>query len=516
MATVTLLRPPLLVPTWSDSGPLTPPIGPAYLAASLRQAGHVARIVDGLGENPFQVTPLFDNKVLAIGLRSEEIVERIQPDTTLIGVSCMFSQDWPEIRRLIQLTRARFPNIPIVAGGEHITATPAFTLDSTPEVNVCVMGEGEETIVELAEAVDTGGSFESIKGLYVRAEGGNHSTGPRTRIRNLDDIPLPAWDLVPLDKYLDNGLGYGVDLGRSMPIIATRGCPYQCTFCSNPEMWTTRWYAREPAQVLDEIQLYQDKYAATNFDFYDLTAIVKRKWIIDFTNLILERKMKFTWQLPSGTRSEAIDEEVCRLLYASGCRNMSYAPESGSMAVLKRIKKVVKLDRLEASVLSAVRNGLNVKLNIIMGFPKEKREELGETVRFLARMGFAGVHDMSISLFSPYPGSELYHDLRKAGRIPELSDEYFLSLCAYKDFSQSSAHTDGLSPRVLNFYRILGIVTFYGIQYTVRPWRIVRLFTNLLQHRQESRLDKSLQDLARRMRSRREPSPAVKRAGVAG
>ena len=65
-------------------------------------------------------------------------------------------------------------------------------------------------------------------------------TGPRTRIRNLDDIPWPAWDLVPLDKYLDHGLGYGVDLGRSMPILATRGCPYQCTFCSNPEMWTTR------------------------------------------------------------------------------------------------------------------------------------------------------------------------------------------------------------------------------------------------------------------------------------
>src|SRR5918992_5477670 len=83
MATVTILRPPLLVPTWSDSGPLTPPIGPAYLAASLRQAGHEARIVDGLGENPFQVTPLFDNKVMAIGLRSEEIAERIQPDTEL-------------------------------------------------------------------------------------------------------------------------------------------------------------------------------------------------------------------------------------------------------------------------------------------------------------------------------------------------------------------------------------------------------------------------------------------------
>jgi radical SAM superfamily enzyme YgiQ (UPF0313 family) len=516
MATVTLLRPPLLVPTWSDSGPLTPPVGPAYLAASLLQAGHVARIVDGLGENPFQVTPLFDNKVMAIGLRSEEIAERIQPDTDLIGISCMFSQDWPEVRRLIQMVRRRFPAVPIVAGGEHITATAGFTLDSTPEIDVCVMGEGEETLVDLANAVDRRGGFDAIAGLLLRSPNGNRATGTRTRIRNLDDIPLPAWDLVPIDKYLDNGLGYGVDLGRSMPIIATRGCPYQCTFCSNPEMWTTRWYARDPEKVLDEIALYQEKYGATNFDFYDLTAIVKRKWIIEFTNRILERGMTFTWQLPSGTRSEAIDEEVCRLLYASGCRNMSYAPESGSPEVLKRIKKVVKLERLEASVLAAVRNGLNVKLNIIMGFPKESRKELGQTVRFLARMGFAGVHDMSISLFSPYPGSELYHDLRKSGEIPELSDEYFLSLCAYKDFSQTISYSDDVTPRILNVYRILGFLVFYGIQYTVRPWRVVRLLMNLLQHRQESRLDKSLQDLARRLRNRRHPVPAVKRAGAAG
>ena len=100
MAVITLVRPPLLVPTWSDSGPMTPPIGPAYLAASLRQAGHTPRIIDGLGENPFEVTSLFDNKVTAIGLRSEEIVDRIEPDTGLIGVSCMFSQDWPEVARL--------------------------------------------------------------------------------------------------------------------------------------------------------------------------------------------------------------------------------------------------------------------------------------------------------------------------------------------------------------------------------------------------------------------------------
>jgi radical SAM superfamily enzyme YgiQ (UPF0313 family) len=512
MATVTLLRPPLLVPTWSDSGPLTPPIGPAYLASSLRQAGHTARIVDGLGERPAQITSLFNGSVMAMGLRSEEIVERIEPGNDLIGVSCMFSQDWPEIRRLIELVRRRFPEVPIVAGGEHVTAVAGFTLDSTPEVDVCVMGEGEETIVELAQAVDRQSAFDAIPGLLLRGPDGPRSTGPRGRIRDIDAIPWPAWDLVPLANYLDNLLGYGVNRGRSMPMLATRGCPYQCTFCSNPEMWTTRWYARNPELVLDEIQAYQEQYGATNFDFYDLTAIVKRSWIIQFTNRILERKMVFTWQLPSGTRSEAIDEEVSRLLYASGCRNMSYAPESGSPDVLKRIKKVVKLDRLEASVLGAVRNGLNVKLNIIMGFPNESRRELNQTLRFLARMGSAGVHDMSISLFSPYPGSELYHELRAAGAIAELSDEYFLGLGAYKDFSQSHSYTDGLSPRVLNLYRVLGFATFYGTQYAVRPWRVLRLVKNLVTHRQESRLDKSLQDLAHRLRNWRRSAPPPTRA----
>src|SRR5690606_33521770 len=219
-------------------------------------------------------------------------------------------------------------------------------------------------------------------------------------------------------------------------------------------------------------------------------------------------KMVFTWQLPSGTRSEAIDDEVSRLLYASGCRNMSYAPESGSPEVLKRIKKVVKLDRLEASVVGAVRAGLNVKLNIIMGFPDESREELNQTIRFLARMGLAGVHDMSISLFSPYPGSELYHELRRSGVIPDLSDEYFLSLGAYKDFSQSASYSKGVDARTLNRYRILGFLVFYGIQYTVRPWRVARLLLNLARNRQESRLDKSIQDLARRLRNRRQSGPA--------
>ncbi len=501
MAKVSLVRPPVQVPKWSDSGPLTPPIGPAYLAAALRAKSHSVSIVDGLGESPFQMTSLYDNKVIAIGLKIEEIVERVKPDSEIIGISCMFSQDWPYIRLLVQQLRKQFPSALIVAGGEHITAVGEFTLKNCPEIDYCVAGEGEETAVSLADHYDGTRCYGDIPGLLGRFDGEINYTGDRERIKEIDNIAPPAWDLVPLSNYLDNGLGYGVNLGRNMPIIATRGCPYQCTFCSNPDMWTTAWYARNPALVLEEMVSYQERYDVTNFDFYDLTAIVKRKWIIQFTDLILSQENRFYWQLPSGTRSEALDEEVCRRLYLSGCRNISYAPESGSPAVLKRIKKFVKLKRLEKSVKGAVHNRLNIKLNIIIGFPDESEREIKETIRFLIRMAILGVHDAAIAQFSPYPGSELFSKLRKEQKIPELTDEYFLSLGAYKDFSSSFSYADKISPEKQNYYRLLGLFLFYSVQYLVRPWRFIWIIYNFIRGKQQSRLDKSLQDLATRAHS---------------
>ena len=229
--------------------------------------------------------------------------------------------------------------------------------------------------------------------------------------------------------------------------------------------------------MLDEIQTYQERYGATNFDFYDLTAIVKRSWIIQFTQTILERKMEFTWQLPSGTRSEAIDDEVSRLLYESGCRNMSYAPESGSPEVLKRIKKVVKLDRLEASVLGAVRNGLNVKLNIIMGFPERVAEGAGPDGAFSRPDGVRRRprHEhLAVLAVSRVPSC--ITSFGRSGRIPELSDEYFLGPVRLQGLlAVHLVHRRRDSRAILNMYRMLGFLVFYGVQYAVRPWRMVRL-----------------------------------------
>ena len=495
---ITLVRPPALLTRHSVQGALTPPIGLAYLASSLIEAGHSVNVVDAIGEAPFQVTSLFDNKILATGLLKDEIIEQVPPHTDLIGVSCMFSQDWPYVRQLIESLKRKFPQVPIFAGGEHITAMPKFVLETCPALEYCVLGEGEETLVDLVNHLANSSIIEEVDGLAFRQDGKVLRTSPRARIRAIDDIPLPAWHLVPLENYLSNGLSYGVNRGRNIPMLATRGCPYRCTFCSNPSMWTTKWIARQPELVLDEIEQYIKEYHITNVEFYDLTAIVRKDWIVRFCQLIKERNLQFTWQLPSGTRSEAIDKEVSKLLYQAGCLNLTYAPESGSAETLKKVKKKINLNRMLSSMKDAIENGVNIKVSIIIGFPNETRYEVWQTLWFLVKMAWVGVHDVAIALFCPYPGSELFQELVEDNQIVEFSDDYFLDLTCYTNMAQAISWSRNISSKELQFLRISGVLIFYGTQYTLRPWRFVRLFLNLISKREESRLDKVLQDYVRR------------------
>ncbi|MBN8218017.1 MAG: B12-binding domain-containing radical SAM protein [Spirochaetes bacterium] len=498
MSIITLVRPPCLISKGTLQGPITPPIGVAYLASSLLKAGHEAHIIDALGEAPFRHHPCFKGRMIAIGLSVIEILKRIPPRSEIIGLSCMFSQDWPYSHRILKAIRVQFPDALLIAGGEHVTAMADDLLRSCPEIDLCVLGEGEEAVVDIANALAAKGDFSRVAGLALRRNGNLLVTEPRARLRALDEIPPPAWELTPIHQYLDNDLGYGVDLGRSMPILATRGCPYQCTFCSNAAMWTPRWYARDPARVLDEIQHYLTHYRATNIDFFDLTAIVKREWILEFCALVKSRGMHFTWQLPSGTRSEAIDRDVCRALHEAGCRNMTYAPESGSPEVLRRIKKKVDLKNLMRSMRGAIREGMNVKTNIIIGFPDETKREVWQTIRFVCKMALAGIHDVSVSMFSPYPGSELFNQMKAAGKLPPLDEGYYLSLSSYTDITATIGWSENLTSRQLAFYRIFALLAFYSLQYAARPWRLVLLIVHFLGNKQVSRLDKSLHDFLKR------------------
>lgn len=305
--------------------------------------------------------------------------------------------------------------------------------------------------------------------------------------------------MMPLENYLVRGFGFGVNRGRSMPLLASRGCPYQCTFCSNPTMWTTRWIPRDPDLLLDEMQHYQKVYGIENFDFYDLTAIVKKNWIVSFCQKIEERGMKFTWQLPSGTRSEAIDDEVAALLYKSGCRNMSYSPESGSPGVLERIKKKIHVDAVVKSIASAYQQKMNVKCNIIFGFPGETLKEVFESYRFIARIAWAGAYDISVWAFSPYPGSELFEQISGTGRIV-MNDAYYDSLRSYADPSKTVSYSEHFGDGTLKVLRLIGTVIFYLTAWGRRPYRPFRIVWNLINGVQESRAEMGLYNLIRRAR----------------
>lgn len=496
---VCLIRPPIVVPAHNITTMFTPPLGLAYLAGALREAGFEVVFIDGVGLS-LETRHPWDNETYIYGLDLPAIVERIPEDVGMIGVNAGFSFEWPACRALVRLIRERFPGTLLVAGGEHITARPEGSLEDSP-LDIGVLGEGEETAVEIARAQAAGHlDPAAIQGVVYRTPDGSLArTERRARKRDIDDIPLPAWDLTPIRNYLDRGFGFGVNRGRSMPVVASRGCPYQCTFCSNPTMWTQRWIVRDPDRLLDEMEACMRDYGATNFDFYDLTAIVKKSWILEFCRKLEERGLAITWQLPSGTRSEAIDREVAAALYRSGCRNISYSPESGSPQVLERIKKKISLDSVIASIRGCVEEGLNVKTNIILGFPGETMAEVWQTYRFIVRMALAGAHDLSVWGFSPYPGSDLFAELEQAGKVT-VDDRFYDTLRSYADASHTTSYCENFSDVHLKRIRLIGLCLFYGVSWLRRPVRPFRIVFNVLRGRQESRAEMGLANVIRRNR----------------
>ena len=368
---VTLVRFPLVAALGSVNNEPTPPLGLAFLAASLKQAGFDVEGIDATGENLENIKKIPNKKLQYNGLDIDSLIERINLDTKVIGISSMFTHEWTYVRECITKLKNKFPSIPIIAGGEHISALPEYSLRDCKGLDYAAIGEGEETIVDFCKQIEKGKSPNQVDGICRLSQNKYVKNSPRRRIKNVDQIPWPDWDVFNIEPYLDNSISFGASFGRNIPIMATRGCPYQCTFCSNLEMWTKRYYMRKPEDVIDEIKYYIEKYKVTGIQFYDLTAIVKKQWIIEFCNRYLDNKLSIEWSLPSGTRSEVLDDEVLQMLSETNLRYLVYAPESGSKNMLEKIKKRINLTSMIHSVKTAVRNNIVVRTNFIIGFPNE-------------------------------------------------------------------------------------------------------------------------------------------------
>jgi radical SAM superfamily enzyme YgiQ (UPF0313 family) len=449
-----------------------PPLGLAYIAGTLKAAGLPFRVIDATGEALDAVSPYPDRGDFMVqGLTIDEVVRRLHPDTRVVGVTCTFSTLWPITNRVARAVREKFPNVLMVLGGEHGTAVPENVLAVSP-FDVVVLGEGEETFVELLRAHAEGRPLSGVKGLAVRDNGRVVKTGLSARRRDVDAIPPPDWESFPIREYIDRHQINGVNLGRSMPILGTRGCPFQCTFCSNPGMWTQRWIARDPKQLVDEMERYLRTYGTTNFDFQDLTAIVKRQWVVDFCRELITRDLGITWQMPIGTRAEVFDADVADLLYRSGCRALAFAPESGSPEILKIVKKQVDLDHMKDAVRAAVRRGLTLSCFIVIGFPDDTRATLRQSLWLVRKLAVLGVHDIAVSKFVPYPGSELFRRLQREGKI-QLDDDFFVSPMDFYT-AKAPSYADAVSTRRLYWTMLWMFVNFYVLSFSLRPWRVVR------------------------------------------
>lgn len=506
---VSLIHPPTITAPASLSyyGAI-PPLGLAYIAGATRAAGHRVQVIDATGEAPEHYvrrsTPVGD--VVVQGLPIEAIIGRLTPDCQVVGVSHMFLHQWPWLREFLAALRSARPDVVIVVGGENATAFWQQLMTESAAVDLCVLGEGERTFLAVLGALsqqktcmrkDLASRLAGVAGIAIRGPGGPQKTGAGQRIETLDELPLPAWDLVPVASYLDRGHGSGVHRGRSMPVLTSRGCPYRCTFCSSPQMWTTRYLRRSPEQVVDEIAELVRRYQVTNVDLNDLTAMLTKDWILEFCRAIERRNLGVSWQLPSGTRSEAVDFEAAQALYRAGCRNFTYAPESGSRDTLRRIKKKVKLPALRASLKASLRAGLSTHCSIIIGFPHETPHDLWQTYKLVLGLAVDGLHTVAVMVFAPYPGSEEFAGLQRRGQIA-FAEPYYYSSLLRASSGLRSFHPQ-LGPRGLFTLQMFYLCSFYGLQYTLRPWRLVRSVVNAARGHHESVMDQFLATKAKQL-----------------
>jgi len=335
----------------------------------------------------------------------------------------------------------------VVLGGFHASAMPEKALEEFPSFDAVVYGEGEGTFAELAESIQNNGPLEEVDGLCYRKGGKICRNQPRDLIKDLDLLPFPDRDRIPLERYVpDPGNYYSLP---STGILFSRGCPFPCAYCSK-SVFLNRIRYRSVNNFLDEIQDCRNRYGIQDFRFYDEGPTHSKRRVIELCEQILERDIGITWNCYS--RIDAMDEEILGHMQRAGCYHIKYGIESGVPATLERIKKPTDLQRVVEICRMTRRAGIECKANFIIGFPWEGVKEMEQTIRY-ARQCAPDL--VTFNLFKPFPGSTLYDELEQSGRLLHRSwEDYFTT-------SETLVFETGLSEDVYKGLLKKAWVSFY-------------------------------------------------------
>ena len=352
-----------------------PPIGLYYIAACLIEAGHECSILN-----------LWNKQGQQQLVKSE--IRRFNPD--LVGVSILHATRWGGID-IARITKAVFPEVPVVFGGPGATFLWHHLLTHFPELDYIVLGEGELTILRLAELLqhDRKTEIPALPGLAFRQGGKPEKNDPPDFIKDLDSLPDPS-------RYF-----------KFQHIISSRGCPWNCAFCGSPRIWKRKVRFHSPSYFVDQIEnLYR---AGTSF-FYisDDTFTLKKERVIQICKLILERKLDISWAAIS--RVNNIDEDILYWMRRAGCTQISYGVESGSPKIRKALNKNLKNSQIHQAFEITASHGIMPRAYIIYGSPGETRKTITETIRLMERIRPLSAIFYILDIF---PGTALYDIFKK-------------------------------------------------------------------------------------------------------
>ncbi len=398
MSYILFINPPISMKecygTLAPAGGNEPPFGLCYLASVMRESGHKAKIIDA--------------KVLNLSL--DDVIDAIikdKPDYIGISSTTITVENAAKISAKI---KTRFGDIPVIIGGCHITALPEETLKMYPCFDIAVVGEGEETLLELLEVLNSKNDLSKVQGIVFRRNGKFVKTTPRKRIKNLDRLPLPAFDLLPeLSRYRIST--QSVDRLPAVSLITSRGCSGSCTFCDR-SVFGNLCRAHSAEYIIDMVKLLVKRYGIRSILFEDDNFLLFRKRVYEFVELLKREQLDLTWSALG--RVDMVTKDLLKKMKEGGCWQILYGIESASQKILDIYKKNLTPQQAEEALKMTKEAGIMTKGFFMIGNPLEDESTLEETLGFIKR---APLDDISLAFFTPFPGSEIYETIDNYGSL---------------------------------------------------------------------------------------------------
>jgi len=391
------------------------PLGLAYIAATLAKHSHAVEIYDAehdpkarsktyleASQDYFKYMDAIKDREHLLWSEIQQEISRFRPD--LIGISVL-TVKVPSALRIASLCQIGDQRIPVVVGGEHPTARPEDLLKDE-NVDFSVRGEGEQTMHELVEALESSGRLEEIEGLSFKIGDQIYHNKNRPLIDNLDRLPIPDRNaLTNKETYRP------VDFGL---IMGSRGCSYRCSFCPNQNIWGRRVRFRSVSGIVNEIKEVQETYSTDYFSFRDYSFSVNPKWTVEFCKRIRQERLDIQWECT--TRPDLVNEEIVSYMKDAGCTTIRIGIESGSKRILKEIRKDLSLKEIMKAARILNRQNVYWAAYFMFGLPSETKEDIQKTLALIDEIDPPFV---TMARYTPVPGSEIYDTLVKDGRIRE-------------------------------------------------------------------------------------------------